>query len=109
MSDMTYTQVALRRGWPRLGRAPSRAPAGNLFTSSRGPRPKVDLPVTRYSSASSRRPLPGRKTEMSDLVGPYDDRNCDTEGLLIPGQESSGTVSSNEIRDCRLSNSAVLI
>jgi len=27
---------------------------------------------------------------MSDLVGPYADRNDDTEGLLIMGQESFG-------------------
>ena len=37
---------------------------------------------------------------MSDLVGPYDDRNDDTEGLLILGQESPGGISFNEIKDC---------
>src|SRR6184192_170539 len=40
-----------------------------------GPSSKVHLLATRDFTASSRRPLPGRKTEKSDLIGPYEDRN----------------------------------
>src|SRR6266487_5697226 len=45
------------------------------FASSRAPPSKVHLPVTRDFTASSRRSLPGRKTEKSDFAGPYEDRN----------------------------------
>ncbi len=89
--------------------ARSRSRIRTWFTSSRGSRPNVDLPATRYSSASSRRPLPGRKTEKSDLVGPYDDRNCDTERPADSGSGEFRQVSFNEIKDCRPSNSALLI
>ena len=42
------------------------------------------LPLREFASF-----VVGKKTEMSEVVGPNVDRNDDTEGLLILGQESS--------------------
>src|SRR5437867_10471127 len=51
------------------------------LSRSRAPPSKVHLPVTRDFTASSRRPLPGRKTEKLDFVGPYGYRN-DVSAIL---------------------------
>src|SRR5574341_778729 len=57
-------------------------------------------PTTRYHSASSRRSLSGRKTELSGVIGPNVDSNDDTEGLVILGQESSGCGAIVAARPC---------
>ncbi|SRR6266496_804029 len=59
---------------------------GALLIQSAGP--GSDLPTNRCRTASSQRPLSGRTTAMSGVVGGNGDRNDDTEDHLTTGQES---------------------